>query len=269
MIKKIALICFTVGLFIACNSDDDAPVIQDDPVNVDFTFTENWDGDDITNADYETTTYTTANGVDLKLFKLNYLISDITFTAQDGTEYGAGDYNLITARTGDNANFTPDIQIPEGTYNVSFTFGFNDEDNDKEGGYADLNSADGTWSVPEMLGGGYHYMRMEGTFENTTGDTETFQYHTIRANKHSSLPPDMTTLELVEDTSFVVDLGDISIGNNTNITVGMNVAEWFKNPNTWDLNEESSVMMPRYDLQIAMNQNGSNGVFSRETSLIE
>ncbi|MAZ72960.1 MAG: hypothetical protein CMC70_07410 [Flavobacteriaceae bacterium] len=260
--NKIALLCITASLLFACNSDDDNNIdTESDPVSVAFQFTQNWDGNEIQNADYETTTYTTENGTNLKLSKLNYLISDITFTAQDGTVYDASDYNLITARTGGNADFTPGIEIPEGNYNVSFTFGFDDEDN-QNAAYLDLNSADGTWSVPEMLGGGYHYMRMEGTFEAAQGNTETFQYHTIRANKHSSLPPDMTTLEFTEDTSFVVDLGTIEIGNSTQIVVGMNVAEWFKNPNTWDLNVNSSVMMPKYELQIAMNENGSNGAFS-------
>jgi MbnP len=260
--KKIALLFTTAALIFACNSDDDAQIIvESEPVTVDFEFTHNWDGDVIVNADYEITTYTNAIGSNLKLSKLNYLISDITFTAADGTVYDASDYKLITARTGANTNFSPDIAIPEGSYTVSFTFGFDDEDNVDQA-YPDLNSADGTWSVPEMLGGGYHYMRMEGKFEATGGTTETFQYHTIRANKHSSLPPDMTTLEFTEDTSFIVDLGTIDIGTNTNIVVGMNVAEWFKNPNTWDLNENSSTMMPKYELQIAMNENGSNGVFN-------
>ena len=42
----------------------------------------------------------------------------------------------------------------------------------------------------------------------------------------------------------------------------MNAAEWFKNPNTWNLNENSIVMMPKYDLQINMKENGKNSVFS-------
>jgi len=261
--KKIALLCIVTGLFYACNSDDDtqAPV-EPDPVTVDFTFTQNWDGAAIANADYQNTVYVNANNTALKLSKLVYLISDVTFTAQDGTVYDAGDYNLIDARNGTNTSFTPGIEIPEGNYNVSFTFGFDDEDNDKSGGYVDLNSDDGGWGVPAPLGGGYHYMRMEGTFEAAGGTTETFQYHTIRANKHTTLPPGAGTLEFVQDTSFVVNLGTITVGSSTSIEVEMNVAEWFKNPNTWDLDLNSTVMMPKFDLQIAMNENGSNGVFN-------
>tara|TARA_R100000935_G_scaffold13736_4_gene27484 strand:+ start:51227 stop:52033 length:807 start_codon:yes stop_codon:yes gene_type:complete len=264
--KKIALLVFAATLLFACSNDDDTQAVAEaDPVTVDFTFTQNWDGAEITNADYQNTTYINANNTHLELSKLVYLISDVTFTAQDGTVYDAGDYNLIDARNGTNINFTPGIEIPEGDYNVSFTFGFDDEDNDKAGGYPDLNSSDGSWSVPMPLGGGYHYMRMEGTFMNEIAQTETFQYHTIRANKHTTLPPGPGTLEFTQDTSFVVDLGTITVGNTTSIEVQMNVAEWFKNPNTWDLDINNSVMMPNFELQLDMNENGSNSVFSLGT----
>lgn len=264
--KKITLLFAATILLFSCSSDDDTqPVLEPDPVTVDFQFTQNWDGASIANANYQTTTYINANNTNLKLSKLVYLISDITFTAEDGTAYNAEDYNLIDARNGTNVNFTPEIEIPEGEYNVSFTFGFDDEDNDKAGGYPDLNSADGTWAVPGPLGGGYHYMRMEGTFINEIAETKTFQYHTIRANKHSTLPPAPGTLQSTQDTSFVVNLGTITIGSMTTVEVKMNVAEWFKNPNTWDLDTNNSVMMPNFNLQIDMNENGSNGVFSLGT----
>lgn len=264
--KKIALLLVSVVFLTSCsNGNDETSQVGPEETSVDFVFTQNWDGDAIANSDYETTTYTNEQGNELKLSKLVYLISDVTFTASDGTEYDAGDYNLIDARQGSNVNFTPNIEIPEGEYEVSFTFGFDDEDNDKEDGYPDLNSADGTWAVPAPLGGGYHFMRMEGTFVDAGSATQTFQYHTIRANKHTTLPPGPGTLELLQDTSFVVNLGTITIGNDTTIEVAMNAAEWFKNPNTWDLNVNSTVMMPKFDLQIDMNENGSAGVFSLGT----
>ena len=257
--RKIVLILGAIIVMVSCSDDDEN---ASTPVSVDFNFTHNWDGATIENANFENTQYTNTFGKKQKISKLVYLISDITFTDAAGTVYDAGDYNLINAREGTNTLFTPGIEIPTGEYAVSFTFGFDDEDNDKSGGYPDLNSDDGGWGVPNPLGGGYHYMRMEGTFEDTEGATQTYQYHTIRANRHSSLPPGPGTLEETTDTSFEVDLGTISIGEGTTITVEMNAAEWFKNPNTWNLNENSIVMMPKYDLQINMKENGKNSVFS-------
>lgn len=252
--KKIAWILAIGFAFVACDNDDETTTPIPVNTSVNFTFTQNWDGADINNSDYEVTTYTNANGEVLTLSKLVYLISDVTFTNADGDVFDAGDYNLIDARTGSNVSFTPNIEIPEGDYTVSFTYGFDDEDN-IDAAYPDLNIADGVgWGVPEPLGGGYHFMRMEGEYTNNMSQLVAFQFHNIRANTQN---PPVTT-----DTSIEVDLGQVTVVEGTSIEVKMNVAEWFKNPNQWDLNVLYTILMPNFDAQIMMNENGQN-VFSR------
>ncbi|MEM7185833.1 MAG: MbnP family protein [Bacteroidota bacterium] len=253
--KKIALLLAMSLAFTACNNDDNDPTTPVVNTEVNFRFTQNFDGAEITNADFDATVYTNANGENLTLSKLVYLISDITFTNAAGEKFDAGDYNLVDARNGLGNIFTPGIEIPEGEYNVSFTYGFDDEDN-QDGVYLDLNVADGVgWGVPAALGGGYHYMRMEGMYENSDGDDVAYQYHNIRAAMPGTDP--LVTM----DTSIEVDLGIINITEGTNIEIRMNVAEWYRNPNLWDLNELFTVLMPNYDAQIMMNENGQT-VFS-------
>lgn len=261
--KKIALLLVLTATLFACKNDDNGtPVVP--TTTVDFSFTHNWDGDAIANSDFDFLQYFNANGEQMSISKLVYLISDITFVSlTTGETFDAGDYNLINVRAGSNLSFTPDIEIPEGEYLVSFTFGFDDEDN-VDGAYLDLNSADGGWNVPMPLGGGYHYMRLEGKFIDNTSTETNYAYHTIRAN-------DMATTPItLQDTSFDVSLGQITIGSNTNIEIQMNVAEWFKNPNVWDLNVLNAMLMPNFDAQIMMFENGSTfsnseGVFSLGT----
>lgn len=251
--KKIAILFALPLMFIGCSDDDgNAPIPE---VSVEFTFTQHWDGQVINNADYEVTEYTNEHGEVLTISKLVYLISDIEFVASDGTVFSAGDYNLIDARNGTGITFTPDVMVPEGDYEVRFTFGFDDEDNNQN--HPDLNSADGGWNVPLILGGGYHYMRMEGKYINNLVDPNiiNFQYHTIRAANP------MVTPLLLTDTSFVVSLGQINIEEGTGIEIMMNVSEWFKNPNTWDLTQLYTMLMPNYDAQIMMSENGAQGVF--------
>ena len=36
----------------------------------------------------------------------------------------------------------------------------------------------------------------------------------------------------------------------------MNLAEWFKNPTTWDLNKLNTVLMPNFEAQQMMRDNG-------------
>ena len=276
--NKIALIFTMAIIAIGCKNDDDttidilgctdstslnfnsAATVDDNsciyPVPVSFNFTQNWDGNTIQNSDFENTTYTNAFGTQLTVSKLVYLISDITFTDSSGTVYDASDFNLIDSRQGTNLTFTPNIQIPPGDYAVSFTFGFNDEDN-IDGAYPELNlTPEGPWGVPAALGGGYHYMRLEGKYTDMAAGQTGYAYHDIRANDTS-----MTPL-LLQDTSFVVNLGQVTISDNTNIEVEMNIAEWFKNPNLWDLNVLFATLMPNFNAQVLMSENGEQGVFS-------
>lgn len=259
-INKIALMLLAVFAMTACKNDDETVVIPE--AALDFVFTHNWDGDAIENSDFDLLQYFNENGEQMSISKLVYLVSDFKFTNLETAEtFEPGDYNLIDVRNGSNLSFTPDVMIPEGEYLVSFTFGFDDEDN-IDGAYQDLNSADGGWNVPMQLGGGYHYMRLEGFFVDDTSMQTGYAYHAIRANDMSTTP---ITLQ---DTSFEVSLGQITVGSNTTVEIEMNVAEWFKNPHTWDLNELSTMLMPNFDAQIMMSENGealngSGGVFTR------
>ena len=45
------------------------------------------------------------------------------------------------------------------------------------------------------------------------------------------------------------------ITNNATIEVKMNIAEFFKNPNTWDLNVLDTPLMPNYTAQKMMQEN--------------
>ena len=99
-------------------------------------------------------------------------------------------------------------------------------------------------------------MQFDGKYKDTNNADKNFNYHVIRAVDRS----DPNNL-IFEDTSFEVDLGTLSFINDSEITIKANIAEWFKNPNTWNLNELNTVLMPNFDAQILMSANGKS-VFS-------
>jgi hypothetical protein len=124
-----------------------------------------------------------------------------------------------------------------------------------DGAYTDLNSA--SFNVPlAALGGGYHYMQFDGKYTNGTVTDAPFNYHNIRA-----VNPGMPPVFPNQETYINVDLGPTTITKNTSFEIKMNVAEWFKTPNTWDLNTLNQVLMPNASAQKLMNENGQN-VFS-------
>ncbi len=245
---KLILFIILLGFTAACNNDDDATA----NVNLTVNFTHNWDGEEVSSADFNTVNYENANGDILSITLLRYLISDIVLHKQDrGTTTLTG-YLLVDVNNNNTAVTIPNV--PVGEYEtLSFTFGFDEEDN-TDGAYQDLNSA--SWNWPEMLGGGYHFMQLEGMFTDADGGTDDenpYSYHMGTARNADSQ---------FEQNFFNVSLeGGVSIENNTIIEIEMNIAEWFKDPNVWDLNTFGVDLMSNYEAQKMMNENGQT-VFS-------
>lgn len=252
--KRIALL-LTLSLFAftSCHTDKDDNFQQ---VNILFNFSHHWDGAEVTNTDFNTIKHTNENGEALSIAKLRYLISKITFEKSTGELFILDGYNLVDVTNNTDLTFAPITTIPTGEYSkVSFVFGFNNEDN-IDGAYPDLNST--SWFVPAMLGGGYHFMQLEGRFIDDTTTETGYAYHAIKAVDNSG------TTQVFQDTFFEVDLGEVFITDNASFNIEMNIAEWFKNPNTWDLNVLNNMLMPNFNAQIMMYENGQN-VFSLES----
>jgi len=254
MKKLIAVVLISVFCLSSC-VEDEVPGLQ--KTNVSLNFKHNWDGAAITNANFNTDKYFTAEGDELSIEKLRYLISSVTFHKENGEAIVVEGYNLVDVTNNENQSYVAPIQVPIGVYtNVSFTFGFDNTDN-IEGAYTDLNSA--SWNVPMMMGGGYHFMQLEGKFINNVATEVGYQYHTIKAVNNTD------PMNLVfQDTFFTVNLGEVIVHNDSSIDVNMNIAEWFKGPYQWKLNDWHSMLMPNFDAQVKMYDNGQN-VFSLGT----
>ena len=53
-------------------------------------------------------------------------------------------------------------------------------------------------------------------------------------------------------------MGAVNIKEDGEINIAMNIAEWFKNPSTWNLNDYNQMLMPNSAAQIIMYENGQN-----------
>ncbi|MBL4606070.1 MAG: hypothetical protein JKY02_10520 [Flavobacteriaceae bacterium] len=247
---KLLLILCAVFLINSCISTNDTDV---NTVGITVNFTHSWGDTPVTNADFNSINFTNANGELLSIERLRYLISEIVLTHENGAVSVLNGYNLVDVTNNTNLSFTTSPIITPGNYtNVSFRFGFRDSNN-INGAYLDLNTVN--FNVPGMLGGGYHYMQLDGKYLDNTTEAP-FNYHVIRA-VNTTDPNNL----LFQDTSFIVNLGAITIGDSTGLTIEMDIAEWFQNPNTWDLNLLNTVLMPNFNAQLMMNANGAS-VFS-------
>jgi hypothetical protein len=240
-VKKIIWF-FVIIAFTSCKDDTDC-CVNLEPVNVTLKFTHNWDGTPVTASDFNSFNYVTENGESVSMERLRYVVSNINLGGESKP------YQLVDL--GNNSGFEIIFNnVVQGVNNLNFTFGFSDTDN-IDGVYQDLNTV--SFNVPGMLGGGYHYMQFDGKYKDTNNLDANFNYHAIRAVNRS----DPNNL-IFEDTSFLVDFGSVTITNNATIEIKMNIAEWFKNPNTWDLNQLNTVLMPNFEAQKLISANGKS-----------
>lgn len=236
------------------DKDDGSCTYTDPPVTptsakVTVTFTHNFDGVPVTNSTFNQFNYVNANNDTLSISKLRYLISDIRFyKANDSIVID--DYQLVDVTAGTGLTYTIPNNIAFDTYDsVAFTFGFDTIDNTPNA-YPDLNVVN--WNWPTMLGDGYHFMQMEGKYKYQ-GNDSTYAYH----NGTARVSPGV-----FEANHFKASLAGVTLSKaNVNIEVKMDIAEWYKNPNTWDLNMYHFLLMPNYAAQKMMQANGIS-VFS-------
>ena len=213
-------------LFFACSSNNDIVI---SPVALNFTFTHSWQDTQITSDDFNDLTLVNENGETIQqITELRYVVSDIILTHESGITTSLAEHKLIDV-IDDDLTFTTSQGILPGNYTaVSIRFGLSNDYNIDDA-YPDLNTA--LFNVPDVLGGGYHYMQFDGTFLDTNNDTQPFNFHAIPA-VDTSLNP-LTP----EDTSIQLNLGSMTVSENTTVTINMDLYEWFSNPNTWDLNQ--------------------------------
>ena len=239
MILAVAFMCSS------CSSDTDSDTV------VNLRFTHEWNNAVVTADDFGTIQYVNAFGNQLSIERLRYLISDLTITKPSGETIPLNNYHLIDLENENTLNLTSNQSVETGTYaNVSFIFGFTNTAN-TDGAYPDLNSA--SWNVPPILGGGYHYMQLDGKFINNIENEAGYNFHAIRAADNPGPNPSFP-----QDTFFEVNLGPLTVSENNEIIISMDMAQWFKEPYLWDLNLYNQMLMPNSTAQILMYENGQN-----------
>lgn len=240
----------------SCEYEDDDPApTPTQKHSITFNFTHNYNGTNVTAANFNTIQYTNAFGNQHSISRMRYLISDIRLYKANGDSVVLEGYNLVDLTNSTNLTYVAPENVAKGTYTgIAFTFGFDETDN-IDGAYNDLNSAN--WNWPSGLGGGYHYMQFEGKYIDSNSDTTNFAYHQGTARDNSGSPT------VYENNHFLASLSNsgFTLNNDATIEIKMDISEWFKNPYTWDLNVYDQMLMPNYQAQLYMNQNGRS-VFS-------
>ena len=142
-------------------------------------------------------------------------------------------------------------KIPADHYTaLRFTFGLDEYDN-YTGLFSDPPESEMFW--PDMLGGGYHYMKLNGKYRNPNGRIAPLAIHLgIGQNEDCT--------EFYQNY-FIVELPidfDVKANAENRLDLTMVIDNWFRNPHTIDFNEFGSHIMQNQTAQRLLNGNGKD-----------
>jgi hypothetical protein len=139
-------------------------------------------------------------------------------------------------------------EFPNETFrSITFVFGLEGEQNTT--GYFP-NPPENNMSWPDMLGGGYHYMKINGRWIDPEGVRQPFNLHTGKIATDNGFADNAFTVTLPL-TNFS------TLGKKTSeVTLQMDINAWFSNPNLFDFNHFGGSIMQNREAQEVLRENG-------------
>jgi len=152
--------------------------------------------------------------------------------------------------------------IKKGDYKgISFVFGLNEVENRSN---RFVNSPEKDFFWPAVLGGGYHYLQINGKWKAPDGNLKNMNFHTGigQLYKNNVIAID-SIYAFIHNYFYVSLLVNFAVESNktTKLNLTMNIDKWFSTPIAYDHNYFGSGIMQNQQAQEIIRQNGKN-VFS-------
>ena len=238
--KETIQTLFITSLIIMTFSSCEKPNQTDLTIN----FTHTVDAEELTT---NSMVYSNSAGENYDVRTLKYLISDITLHAENENEIILSDIHFIDISEESTFSFTVE-DLPNNNYtSISYKMGL---DTIKNTNNLHINeSYHSAMAWPETNGGGYHYMKLEGAYNN---DSTFYNTHTggTMGGDYSFNNVDNISLTIDDD------LGDVSININ------MEINNWYNSPNQIDFSSYGMGIMMNMMMQMDIKMNGITDVFS-------
>lgn len=241
--KNIILLLSVLFLFTSCPKSEE---LIADSVNIEFYNHVNGVPIVFDSITGYSEWFNTLSGQTYNVLNLYYLITDIRLTNENGTVLkNLSDIHFVSSDDNNtNYLFIPEI-LSCGEYsNIEFVFGINSEKNISNSYLEEDFHTQMFW--PDFMGGGYHYMKLEGKFDNITS---------FYATHTGGL--DGTDYSITK--SFPVNIISTENGSNHNIRISMDINKWYSNPNNITINSDG--IMGNSELQQKIQENGDKNVF--------
>ena len=187
--------------------------------------------------------YTNQENDNYSIQTVRYLLSDITLHTDNGTSTLLDEVHFIDLSIDSTLTLHISEIVDENYTAISFTMGLDSTKN-----ITDLFLNENffpSFAWPEFLGGGYHYMQLEGDFNTVFNGYAT---HTGGTNG----------LDFSFTKNFPIAL-NMENANST-VIINMEINNWYSNPNTISLTTDG--IMDNANKQALLQANGIADVFS-------
>lgn len=208
----------------------------------------------------DTMKYVNAAGNVYSVSEVKYFISDVVLHKSDGTKqyiYKWKDIQYIDESLPQTTTWNVFDNINPGDYDsISFTFGIPKVKNIS---LMYVNPPEVNMAWPDMMGGGYHYLMINGFWKNTNNQKTPFNFH-LGIGQIYSGPNSTGAITGFVQNYFPVSLKNASFsihkGETKEIQIIMNIDSWFKTPNVYNHNYWGGAIMQN---QAAMQMAKENG----------
>ena len=251
------LFLFAITMGSCSNDNTPGPVIGNSG-HIRFRFLQNVDGQPLQT---DTMRYINSAGNHYQVDEVMYFISDVRLSCSDGTKKMISDWkdihyvdsNIPSTRIWDVFD-----SIPAGDYDsITFVFGITGEKNKS---FMFVNYPEAKMMWPDVLGGGYHYMMLNGKWLDHNGIKQIYNFHLGIGQLYKSdvIVPD--SIYAFVQNYFSVKLPNSSFtierDSTTEVEIIMNIESWFKTPHDFDFNYWGGAIM---EIQPAMQMAKENG----------
>jgi len=237
--------------------------IENPPVaeigHISFKFTHLVDGQPLQT---DTMMYVNAAGNPYSIYDLRYFISDVTLHKSGGTTKIISDWkdiDYVDNSIPSTLTWAVYDSIPVGSYDsISFTFGISAAKNIS---FMFVNPPEVNMMWPDLLGGGYHYMMINGKWKDSINQVENFNFHLgIGQLYHSNAIDNTDSIYAFVQNYFHVTLPNsaftITEGTTRHVEIIMNIDSWFKTPHNWDFNHWGQNIMQNQAAMQTVKENG-------------
>jgi hypothetical protein len=245
--RKLSILILASLFLLSCGEDEESKL---DKAQILFQFNHLYKSENIEIRADNNLIYTNSANNPWNVKVLKYYISKLSLQNENGSIYDVNMYKYINPGEID-ASYTQYLltDIPNGTYTkLSFVFGI---DSARNKPFAlDNTSENNSMEWPSQIGGGYHFMMMDGVFRNSNNQLSGYGIHLGKPGNQISY-------------EFPIDF-KATDGKKSTINIKMSIDQWFDGLNRIDLNDGYGYIMEDDAKQLLFKQNGQSSVFDIE-----